>query len=87
MLSFRRKCCQNFVKNPCSCFGYRLSYNHPNEVIRIVKKPYEIGIQRYRSDQEQIVALRLPNTDLKVSLGSSLIMLCFGYYYSVLTLS
>ena len=24
-------------KNPCSCFGYRLSYNYPNEVILIDK--------------------------------------------------
>ena len=27
------KICQN----PCSCFSYRLSYNHPNEVIPIGK--------------------------------------------------
>ena len=33
----------------------------------------------YRRDQEQIVALKLPNTDLKVSSCSSLIMLCYGY--------
>ena len=26
-------------KNSCSCFGYRLSYNHPNEVIPIDKEP------------------------------------------------
>ena len=83
MLSFQRKCCQNFVKNPCSCFGYILSYNHPNEVIQIGKEPYEIGIKIYRRDQEKIVALRLPNTGLKVSAGSSLVMLCFGYCYSV----
>ena len=31
MLGFQRKCCQN----PNSCFCYRLSYNHPNEVIRM----------------------------------------------------
>ena len=41
----------------------------------------------YRRDYEQIVALRLPNTGLKVSLGSSLVMLCFGYCYSVLAIS
>ena len=29
----------NFCQNPCSCFGYRLSYNHPNEVILIDKEP------------------------------------------------
>ena len=57
------KICQN----PCSCFGYRVSYNHPNEVILIGKEPYEIGLQIYRRAQEQIVALRLPNMGLKVS--------------------
>ena len=87
MLSFQRKCCQNFVKNLCSCFGYRLSYNHPNKVIPIGKEQKEIGIQMYRRDQEQIVSLRLPNTGLKVSSGSSLVMLCFGYCYSVLAIS
>ena len=30
MLGFQRKYCQNFVKNPCSCFSNRLSYNYPN---------------------------------------------------------
>ena len=50
-----------FCQNSCSCFSYRLSYNNPNEVIIIGKEPYEIGIQMYRRDQEQIVALRLPN--------------------------
>ena len=34
-----------FCKNPCSCFGYKLSYNHPNELIPIGKEPYEIGLQ------------------------------------------
>ena len=87
MLGFQRKSCQNFCKNPCSCFGYRLSYNHPNEVIPIFKEPYEIGLQIYIRYQEQIVALRLPNTDLKVSLCSSRVMLCFGYCCSVLAIS
>ena len=87
MLSFQRKCCQNFVKNPCSCFGYRLSYNHPNQVIPIGKEPKGIGIQMYKRDHEKIVALRLPNMGLKVSSGSSLVMLCFGYCYSVLAIS
>ena len=41
----------------------------------------------YRRDKEQIVALRLPNMGLKVSSGSSRVMLCFGYYYSVLAIS
>ena len=35
MFGFQRKCCQN----PCSCFGYKLSYNQPNEVILIGKEP------------------------------------------------
>ena len=76
-----------FCQDPCSCFGYRLSYNHPNEVIPIVKEPYEIGLQMYGRYQEQIVALRFPNTGLKVSSGSSRVMLYFGYYYSVLAIS
>ena len=41
----------------------------------------------YRRDQGQIVALRLPNKGLKVSSGSSWVMLCFGYCYSVLAIS
>ena len=41
----------------------------------------------YRRDQEQIVALILLNTELKVSSGSSRVMLCFGYCYSVLDIS
>ena len=40
----------------------------------------------HRRDQEQIVALRLPNTGLKVSSSSSRVMLCFGYCYSVLAI-
>ena len=87
MLGFQRKCCQNFVKNPCYCFGCRLSYNHPHEVIIIGPEPYEIVIQIYRRDQEHIVALKLPNTGLNVSSGSSLVMIRFGYCYSVLAIS
>ena len=60
-----------FCQNPCSCFGYRLSYNHSNEVILIGKEPYEIGLQMYRRDQEKIVAIRIQNMGLKVSSGSS----------------
>ena len=41
----------------------------------------------YRRDQEQIVSLRLLKKGLKVSLGSSQVMLCFGYCYSVLAIS
>ena len=29
----------NFFQKPCSCFGCRLSYNHPNRVILIGKEP------------------------------------------------
>ena len=76
-----------FCQDPCSCFIYRLSYNHPNEVILIVKEPYEIFLQMYRRDQEQIVSLRLPNTGIKVSLSGSWFMLCFWYCYSVLAIS
>ena len=28
-----------FFQKPCSCFGYRLSYNHQNGVIKIGKEP------------------------------------------------
>ena len=41
----------------------------------------------YRRDQKPIVVLRLSNMGLKVSLGSSIVMLCFGYCYSVLAIS
>ena len=74
MLGFQRKCYQN----PCSCFGYRLSYNHSNEVILIHKEPYEIGLQMYRRDWEKIIALRLLNMNLKVSSGSSRVCSVFG---------
>ena len=36
-VGFLEGICQNFCKNPCSCFGYRLSYTHPNQLIPIVK--------------------------------------------------
>ena len=62
-VGFLKELLSKFLYNPCFCFGYRLSYNYPNELIPIVKEPYEIGIQMYRRDQEKIVALRLPNTD------------------------
>ena len=38
-VEFSKEMLSNFVKNPCSCFGYILSYNHPNEVILIGKEP------------------------------------------------
>ena len=56
-------------------------------MIPIGKEPYEIGIQMYIRYQEQVVALRLPNMGLKVSSCSSLVMLGFGYCYSVLAIS
>ena len=84
---FLKEMLSKFYQNPCSCFGYRLSYNNPNEVIPIFKEPKDIGIQIYRRDQKQIVALRLPNMGLNVSSGSSRVMLSFGYCYSILPIS
>ena len=86
-VEFSKEMLSKFCQNPCSCFGYRLSYNLPNKVIPIVKEPYDICLQIYRRDHEKIVVLRLPNMGLKVSSGSSLVMLCLGYCYSVLTIS
>ena len=86
-VGFSKETLSKFCQDPCSCFGYKLSYNHPNEVILIFKEPKEIFLQIYRRDQEQIVALRLPNTGLNVSLGSLWVMLCFGYCYSILAIS
>ena len=39
MVRFQRSCYQIVFQKPYSCFGYRLSYNHPNGVISIGKKP------------------------------------------------
>ena len=86
-VGFSKEMLSKFCQDPCSCFGYRLSYNHPNEVILICKEQYKIGIQMYRRDQKKIVALRLPNMGLKVSLGSSRVILCFGYCYNVFAIS
>ena len=36
-VGFSKEMLSIFCKNPCSCFGYRLCYNHPNEVILIGK--------------------------------------------------
>ena len=36
---FSKEMLSKNCQNPCSCFGYRLSYNHPNEVILIGKEP------------------------------------------------
>ena len=37
-VGFSKKMLLKFCQDPCSCFSYRLSYNHPNEVILIGKK-------------------------------------------------
>ena len=36
---FSKELLSKICQNPYSCFGYRLSYNHPNVVIKIVKEP------------------------------------------------
>ena len=36
-VGFSKEMLSKFCKNLYFCFGYRLSYNHPNEVISIVK--------------------------------------------------
>ena len=38
-VGFSNELLSKVFKNPCSCFGNRLSYNHPNEVIPIGKEP------------------------------------------------
>ena len=38
-IGFSKEMLSKSYQNPCSCFGYRLSYNHPNEVIPIGKEP------------------------------------------------
>ena len=38
-VGFSKEMLSKFCKNPCSCFGYILSYNHLNEVILIGKEP------------------------------------------------
>ena len=38
-VGFLKEMLSKFCQDPCSCFGYRLSYNHPNEVIQIGKEP------------------------------------------------
>ena len=57
-VGFSKEMLSKICKNPCSCFGYRLSYNHPNEVIPIGKEPKEIGLKMYRMKQEQICKTR-----------------------------
>ena len=41
MLGFSKEMLSKICQNLCSCFGYRLSYNHLNEVIPIGKEPRE----------------------------------------------
>ena len=41
----------------------------------------------YRRDHEKIVALRLPNIELKVSFGQLMGMLCFGCCCGILAVS
>ena len=36
---FSNEMLSKHFQNSYSCFGYRFSYNHPNEVITIVKEP------------------------------------------------
>ena len=38
-VGFSKEMLSKIYQSPCSCFGYRLSYNHPNEVIPIGKEP------------------------------------------------
>ena len=38
-VGFSKEMLSKIYQNYCSCFGYRLSYNQPNEVIPIVKEP------------------------------------------------
>ena len=37
-IEFSKEMLSKFCKNLCSCFGYRLSYNDPNEMIPIPTK-------------------------------------------------
>ena len=36
---FSKEMLSKICQNPCYCFGYRLSYNYPNEVILIDTEP------------------------------------------------
>ena len=38
-VGFSKEMLSKIYQNPCSYFGYRLSYNQPNEVILIGKEP------------------------------------------------
>ena len=53
-VGFSMEMLSKICQNPCSCFSYRLSYNHPNEVILIGKEPYEIGLLIYIRDRRKL---------------------------------
>ena len=38
-VGFSKEMLSKFCQGICSCFGHRLSYNYPNEVIPIGKEP------------------------------------------------
>ena len=38
-VGFSKEMLSKFCQDRCSCFGYILSYNNPNEVILIIKEP------------------------------------------------
>ena len=38
-VGFLKEMLSKTCQNPCSCFAYRLSYNHLNELIPIGKEP------------------------------------------------
>ena len=38
-VGFSKEMQSKFCQDPCSCFGYILSYNHPNEVILSGNEP------------------------------------------------
>ena len=38
-VGFSKEMLSKFCQDPCSCFSYRLSYNHPNKVIPFGKEP------------------------------------------------
>ena len=38
-VGLKKEMLSKFCQDPCSCFGYRVSYNHSNEVIPIGKEP------------------------------------------------
>ena len=45
-VGFSKEMLSKFFQDLCSCFGYRLSYNHPNEVIPI-RKNHKRQVYKY----------------------------------------